>query len=543
MPKLRRNRRRCGPSHGGGGLGGGKAGSIRDERNGGCRGYASRGRASHTVGSRDCGNLKEREFEQSNLLGGWRDDLPSRAASGRDDRALRESKHSGKAHAPEHTREFDAVPLKKTVAPRGIINCLTPALGSIIRARVAGALWDIVRKPGVAYMSHLLSSSNERKLDYRPRKAHSLSCQVADGRRAETRKTDNTMTHAWHTGVLTTSSWHGLEEIGVMGTAEDMIAHGERSNAWPVAIDYADLRTTDGLTVDARAVVASYESAERRALSVVGSRYNATTPEAWRMLCHAAVAAGAKPTGCFALSGGARVLATFDVGGDSIRTQLLLADSFDGTMKLTVGTTSVRVVCANTLAVAMRSDGRDMAQLRHTASLEARVNNLKDAITASIQTGEKVRHTFQRAESTQLDAASFRKAFEMLFPSAPEGASKVAVTRAANAQADAIKAGRLAINKVGRQPGNVGTLWNAATYLVDRTPEGAARTMRGDSDALNSLVLGGQGSRAERIEQIQKVIEVVMTDGTYKRMTVDEAMSSGMTSRSIAEGFIVDAMN
>ena len=35
------------------------------------------------------------------------------------------------------------------------------------------------------------------------------------------------MSHEWHRGVLDTSSWHGLEEVGVMVDADGMITAGK----------------------------------------------------------------------------------------------------------------------------------------------------------------------------------------------------------------------------------------------------------------------------------------------------------------------------
>ncbi len=52
------------------------------------------------------------------------------------------------------------------------------------------------------------------------------------------------MSSEWHRGVLTASSWHGLEDIGVMADDQAMIAHGESSGAWPIAIRFADVFAT-----------------------------------------------------------------------------------------------------------------------------------------------------------------------------------------------------------------------------------------------------------------------------------------------------------
>ena len=179
------------------------------------------------------------------------------------------------------------------------------------------------------------------------------------------------MSHEWDRGILNASSWHGLEDVGEMIGAEGMIAAGEFTGAWPTALRFDTIRTAGGLTAPGRAIVATYKGHADRCLSVVGDRYRATTPDEWRVLVRAATAAGAQPTGAFSLRDGSRVLATFAVGqANGLRTFLNLVDSFDGSMRLTCGTTSVRTVCANTLAMSLKSDGAGMAKLRHVSSLE-----------------------------------------------------------------------------------------------------------------------------------------------------------------------------
>jgi len=349
------------------------------------------------------------------------------------------------------------------------------------------------------------------------------------------------MSHEWDRGVQSTSSWHALEEVYEMPTAVDMILAGERSGAWPVGVEFQPLFTPGGLKASARAVVGSYAQHDPRVLGCVGDRYRATTPDEWRDVVTAAVAAGAKPTGAFSLRDGSRVLATFELeGSNGIKNQLLLVDTFDGSMKFTLGTTSVRVVCANTLALAMGQDGGGMGQALHTASLEAKVNMLKEAMIEAIASGGKVKALFEAAENTVLSARAAKAVFNTLFPEAPEGASKAAKTKLDNARSAARIAGAMGINRVGSRPGNLATLWNAATYLVDRKEDGTARPTRGESDAIDSLLFG---SRADRIQEIQKTIEIVMADGSIEKMQVTEALEHGVAADQLAKKIVSDFMN
>lgn len=346
------------------------------------------------------------------------------------------------------------------------------------------------------------------------------------------------MAHEWHRGVLTASSWHGLEEVGVMADAEAQIDAGERTGAWPVAMRMDALLTASGLTVPAKGAVATYRDNTEVCLGTASDRYRPTTPDQWRDLCRAAVAAGAKPTGAFSLRDGTRVLATFEVGvSNGLRSNLLLVDSFDGTLSLHGGTTSVRVVCANTLAMAFDADASSMAKIRHTASLTEKAKKLEGAIAGAIKNGETVRSMYAAAEQKVLDKEAARKAFDALFPEAEKDATQAQKTKAENLRNDAMLAAAMPINKVGNK-GTLATLWNAATYLVDRESDGSARKTRASSP-LDTLLFG---SRGERVREIQTLIEVILKDGTVQTMTAPQAVDVGVDPRLVGKKVLEDML-
>ncbi len=350
------------------------------------------------------------------------------------------------------------------------------------------------------------------------------------------------MSHEWDRGVLTNASWHGLEELGTLVTAEDIIYAGEDSGSWPVKVYREDMRTvnTQLLSGD-QAIVADYKQHDSRWLSSVGGRFRATTPEEWRELVTAATRAGAKPTGAFSLRNGSRVLATFEVGeGNGLKNHLVLADAFDGSMKLTGGFTSVRVECANTLSAAMSADGGGMAKLRHTASLEHKIVAMGESLEKAIATGQAVKDLYEQAEQTVLHRDDAMKLLFELFPDPVskdgEKIAKSAMTRAKNRRDEAIKAAALPINRVGDK-GTVATLWNAATYLVDRTVNGSFRKVRG-GDRLDSMLFGSRASRVGQIEQV--MVQVLQSDGTEVSMTVDQAVDTGIPAGQIGGKNLID---
>lgn len=307
------------------------------------------------------------------------------------------------------------------------------------------------------------------------------------------------MAHMWDRGVLNKSSWHGLEEIGDLPNADALILAGETSGAYPVKIAFEAMQTEGGLPVPAKAIRADYAKHDPRVLGVVGDRYQATTPEEWRELIRAACKAGAQPTGAFSLRDGSRVLATFEVGvSNGLRTNLVLADAFDGSLKLHGGSTDIRVVCANTLKAAL-SESDDWAKIRHTSSLSGKVSLLKDSIGRAIEQGQAIREAFEQASKIKLSNVQAQVVFDALFPPAEFDAGKAGKTRAENDRRDAVNAMANPVNNVGN---TLASLWNAATFLVDRKADGSPRPCRGNADMLDSLLFGARGKRLGEIGEI-----------------------------------------
>lgn len=73
---------------------------------------------------------------------------------------------------------------------------------------------------------------------------------------------------------------------------------------------------------------------------------------------------------------------TVDVGGkgDILHQYVLLANAHDGTMSATAMPTSVRVVCNNTLTMALGSASRNAYRWKHTSGLALRTDDIKAAL-------------------------------------------------------------------------------------------------------------------------------------------------------------------
>lgn len=176
--------------------------------------------------------------------------------------------------------------------------------------------------------------------------------------------------------------WHGLgnkveSDIGI----EDAIVSAGLD--WEVGLK--DLQTVDGVRVSHRA---TYRKTDGSILGVVGPRY---TPlqnrdsfdwfqpflDAGECCLHTAGS----------LHSGQKVwvLAQLNrdnseiVSGDEVSKFILLSNSHDGTTAIRVGYTPIRVVCANTMAMAhSKGSGSQLIRIRHTRSSKNNLEQVRD---------------------------------------------------------------------------------------------------------------------------------------------------------------------
>ena len=69
--------------------------------------------------------------------------------------------------------------------------------------------------------------------------------------------------------------------------------------------------------------------------------------------------------------------------GDEVEKFILLSHSHDGTLAVRVGFTPIRVVCANTLALAHRADASKLIRVRHSASVIENLANIREVMNVA----------------------------------------------------------------------------------------------------------------------------------------------------------------
>lgn len=107
------------------------------------------------------------------------------------------------------------------------------------------------------------------------------------------------------------------------------------------------------------------------------------------------------------------------VPGDECLKYLLLSNTHSGDGSVIVKFTSVRVVCQNTLMLAM-DDGQKAYRVRHSKKMQFRLNELSDFLAITQDVFLKAEKTFQRLAKIEMMGDRFDRYLEAVFPLSAE---------------------------------------------------------------------------------------------------------------------------
>lgn len=189
-------------------------------------------------------------------------------------------------------------------------------------------------------------------------------------------------------------AWHGLgtvtEEAPTIRGALALAGLDWRVDAWPISATDGERRVAVGTHV------LNVRSDTGHPLGVVGSSYVPMQNEETAGFAERLMGEGARVESAGSIRGGKRVwflCRTEEVvelgrnGDDRVVPYVLIANGHDGTMSFTVQPTTVRVVCSNTLHMAVRDTasaaaaGRAM-RVRHTSGVKWKVEDARRVLEA-----------------------------------------------------------------------------------------------------------------------------------------------------------------
>ena len=302
--------------------------------------------------------------------------------------------------------------------------------------------------------------------------------------------------------------WHGLgQRLESPATAREAIA--------AAGLDYdvslADLTTRDGIPVPMKKAVVRTDTQD--VLGVVGDRYQPIqNRECFAFLDAVAADGGLRYHTAGALRKGEKIWLLAKLPGrirvrssqDITEKYLLLSNSHDGSSCLRVFFTSIRVVCANTLAVADRQGLGEGLSIRHQGNLVSKIRQAREVLGIAARYFDDLEGQFDLMARHLPTYAQVSGYYKALVPDPDEGNP----ARAHNVRDELF---RLYESGQGQDiPEIRGSTWaafNAVTEYVDHFRPARAKT---DFDrAANRLESAwfGSGSRM-KVQAFQLALEM-----------------------------------
>jgi len=290
--------------------------------------------------------------------------------------------------------------------------------------------------------------------------------------------------------------WHGLgTRLNEPATAAEAIDKAGLN----YQVEMRPLTTTDGLAVPQRQAVVRTDS--EQVLGVVGNSYQPVQNFECFGFLDAVVAEGSlKYPTAGALGQGERIwmLAKLPAeirlkdSEDVTEKYLLLHNSHDGTSALRVFFTPIRVVCANTLAMAERRNCRDGVSVAHKGDLTSKIAEAQEILGFARQFYDDAEEKINRLANYYPTRKQLDDYFRSLYPDSDATENK----RASNIRQDLLRlfeAGR------GQEiPATRRTAWsafNAVTEFVDHHRQTRGQSTRDRSSARLKSAWFGSGAK------------------------------------------------
>lgn len=233
-------------------------------------------------------------------------------------------------------------------------------------------------------------------------------------------------------------AWHGLGTVFEDDVDSTELMRLSHTAGWNVRLE--DVPFPDGYRPVTNAFMVVRDNpfdGEPDVLSIVGERYNVFQNEQLFEFADAITDREGRWETAGSIKSGRQVFCSIampnsivlDPNGaaDEVKEYMLLTTSHDGSTAIQALNTPVRVVCANTLSMALRGVKQSF-KIRHTASLEGRVAAARDALGVSHKYMEAFEREAKELIATEVTKAQFFDIVTDLYP-APKAKSKAAMTR------------------------------------------------------------------------------------------------------------------
>ena len=275
-------------------------------------------------------------------------------------------------------------------------------------------------------------------------------------------------------------AWHGLGEVFTEEVSTAEMLKKAKLNNWDVRLEDVEIPNQFSSDKNYSFVVRDnpFTLGNKDILGVVGERYVPLQNEDLFDFADNLLDNGGRWETAGSIKGGRVVFGALaleretvlDPNGvsDKINTYLLVNTSHDGSIAIQASITPVRVVCANTLNLALGNRGRGGSvkqsfKIRHTQTAQGKVAVAREALGLANQYMDEFDKMASAMIETEITKAQFDKIVELAYPMPKDDAKKVSITKHAN------KIDLINDIYVGDFNNTIsGTAWGALNALTER---------------------------------------------------------------------------
>jgi phage/plasmid-like protein (TIGR03299 family) len=316
-------------------------------------------------------------------------------------------------------------------------------------------------------------------------------------------------------------AWHGLGEVFTEEVSTAEMLKKAKLNNWDVRLEDIEIPNQFSSDKNYSFVVRDnpFTLGNKDVLGVVGERYVPLQNEDLFDFADNLLDNGGRWETAGSIKGGRVVFGALaleretvldkDGVADKINTYLLVNTSHDGSIAIQASITPVRVVCANTLNLALGNRGRGGSvkqsfKIRHTQTAQGKVAVAREALGLANAYMDEFDKMASAMIETEITKAQFDKIVNLAYPMPKDDAKKVSITKHAN------KIDLINDIYVGDFNNTIsGTAWGALNALTERLDWHRAGR-KGQTETILSGASGFDPVINAEKNRLMKIVQSVM---------------------------------
>ena len=315
-------------------------------------------------------------------------------------------------------------------------------------------------------------------------------------------------------------AWHGLGTVFQDEVNTSTMLELANLNGWNVRLEELEIPSTLTSDKSYQYVVRTNptDKSQTDVLGIVGERYVPLQNEDLFAFGDNILDGGGRWETAGSIRGGRVVFGSLAIDkevvldpqgvADKVKTYLLINTSHDGSVAIQASVTPVRVVCANTLNLALgrikKKDGvKQSFKIRHTQTAEGKIAVARQALGLATAYMDEFSRMANELYAKEITAQQFNEIILKAYPK-PEGDKKIALTKWTN-KVDTL-------NDIYTGEFNhmiAGTAWGALNALTERL-DWHRSARRGSNEAMLASASGFDAQINAEKNRLLKIVQSVL---------------------------------